>query len=174
MQIRFQRRHVVIRKMDLQSYRRKSRGWMNDSPAFIHPRILFGPGIFLDDEFVTKHEITHVINCAGPEDSPAWFRSRFPGQYVCLNAPDTLQSNILDWYGAFESALNQYLKDPTGKTVYIHCQCGINRSGFLAAAYACKRLGYEFEEVLKSILYQRPCALTNPSYHKQVKEYCSV
>ncbi len=156
------------------AYRRRSKGWQNDEPAYIHPRIMFGAGIFIDTEFVKKHEITHVVNCAFDEDSPKWFRTKFPTKYACIGAMDATDVNITDWYGAFEKVVNAFLQDPNGKTIYIHCQCGINRSGFLALLYACKRLGYTYADVLDSILTQRPCALTNPAFQQQVKEYLNV
>jgi protein-tyrosine phosphatase len=158
----------------MESYRRRSRGWQNDEPAYIHPRILFGAGISIDPEFVNKHEISHVVNCAFQEDSPKWFRTTFPNQYVCIAAVDSLDANILDWYDCFEKTVNKFLQDPNCKSIYIHCQCGINRSGFLALLYACKRLGYRYADVVDSILSQRPCALTNPTFHTQVKRYLNV
>jgi protein-tyrosine phosphatase len=155
----------------METYRRRSKGWQNDQPAYIHPRILFGAGIFIDETFMRRHEITHVVNCAYQEDSPKWFRTKFPKQYACIEADDTLDVNIVDWYATFERTVNKFLQDPNSKSIYIHCQCGINRSGFLALLYACKRLGYAYSDVLDSILTQRPCALTNPAFHKQVRHY---
>jgi protein-tyrosine phosphatase len=158
---------------DWSGYRRLSVGWMNDNPAYIHPRILFGPGIFLDESFIARHKITHVINCAFVEDCPTWFRKKYPKHIVTLGAIDDLNTQILDWYPAFEAAIQTFIKSPDCQNIYVHCQCGINRSGFLAVAYACKKLRYDYSEVTKSVLSQRPCALTNPSYKEQVKQACS-
>ena len=174
--IRFSRgRLVLTNSMDqFASYRRRSIGWTRDPPAYIHPRIMFGAGgSVLNPEFVGKYSITHVINCAFEDDSPAWFKTKFPNKYECLNALDSVDANILFWYPEFEKVLREFLSEEGSKTIYIHCQCGINRSGFLSLLFACIRLKYDFNEVVKSILTQRPCALTNPSYLKQVKEYCS-
>ena len=90
-------------------------------------------------------------------------------KYICLKAPDDLTSNILDWYPLFESKMQGFLSEVGSKTIYVHCQCGINRSGYLCLMYACKKLKFEYNEVVKSILTQRPCALTNPSFRKQVQ-----
>ena len=165
-------RYALNNMDDWSSFRRMSVGWMNDRPAYIHPRILFGPGIFLDEAFVKQHNITHVVNCAFVEDCPAWFRKRYPNQYVTLGAPDDINANILEWYPAFEAAIQRFLKSSDCQNIYIHCQCGINRSGFLSVLFACKKLGYEYNEVIKSVLSQRPCALTNPTYKQQVKHAC--
>lgn len=168
---RFSHGRFRINSMDdVASYRRRSRGWQNDAPAYIHSRILFGAGIFIDEEFVEKHKITHVINCAFDSDSPKWFREKYPTKYKSIEALDTLNSNILEWYPLFEKTMQTFLSDVNSKTIYVHCQCGINRSGFLCVLYACKKLNFEYNEVVKSVLTQRPCALTNPTYRKQIQD----
>lgn len=166
-----QGRIVYSRMDDVATYRRRSKGWEKDPPAYIHPRILFGSGMALTPEFAKKHSITHVINCANDIDSPEWFRLLNPDKYVCLNAEDSLSANILDWYPAFENAMRSFMKDKSGICIYVHCQCGINRSGYLSLIYACKMCGFELKDVFKSILQQRPCALTNPAYRRQVEEH---
>lgn len=174
--IRFSRGRLVVSNSmnELASYRRRSVGWTKDPPAQIHPRILFGAGgSTLTPEFVGKYSITHVINCGFEEDSPGWFKTKFPNKYECLNAVDSIDANILFWYPNFEKVMREFLSDEGSKTIYVHCQCGINRSGFLSLLFACVRLNYDFGDVVKSILTQRPCALTNPTYFNQVKEYCS-
>jgi hypothetical protein len=159
---------------DLASYRRRSRGWDKDGPAYVHPRILFGSGMMLTPAFIQKHNITHVINCAYEEDSPGWFKLSNPANYKCLEADDSITANIFNWYPAFENTLNLFMKDSTSETIYVHCQCGINRSGYLILIYAAKRLGFGIRDVFKSILQQRPCAFTNPAYRKQVEEHFNV
>jgi protein-tyrosine phosphatase len=153
------------------AYRRNSRGWQVDSPARVHPSILFGSGEALTPSFIKKYNITHVINCAFDEDSPLWFREDYPFNYFCIEAVDTVISDIRNWFNLFEFTMNRFLTDPDSRVVYVHCQCGINRSGFLTLMYICKHFGYTFESSVKSILMQRPCALTNPSYFKQSQEY---
>jgi protein-tyrosine phosphatase len=168
--IRFQGNSFVY-TMNIAKYRRRSKGWQDDPPAYIHSRILFGAGFFITPKFVQDHEITHVINCAFDSDSPQWFKNKFPDKYICLNAVDSLDANILDWYPVFEKALHTFLREPNSKKVYIHCQCGINRSGFLSLAFMTKRLNIEFETGIAVILAQRPCALTNASYKQQVYQF---
>ena len=150
------------------TYRINSRGWQTDSPAKVHTSIIFGAGFTLTPQFALKNNITHVVNCAYDQDSPAWFRTVHPDKYVCLNANDALDQNILDWYPAFEDSMNRFFQDPECKTIYVHCQCGINRSGFLTVLYIVRKFGYEYDTVVRSILRQRPCALTNTSFEKQV------
>lgn len=159
---------------DLSTYRRRSKGWEKDSPAYIHPRIMFGSGMMLTPAFAKKHNITHVINCAYNEDSPEWFQNAYPDNYICLDALDSLDANIFDWYPKFEYSIQTFIRNVKCETIFIHCQCGINRSGYLTLIYACKKLGFGLNDVFKSILQQRPCAFTNPAYRKQVEEHFNV
>lgn len=157
--------------MNWLTWRRCSRGWQNDPPAKIHTNIMFGPGMYLTPGFVRMHAITHVVNCAFDKDSPAWFREKYPENYACIEALDSTDEDITKWYPHFESVLNAFIRTDSCKTVYIHCQCGINRSGFLALLFICKKFGYSFDIASASILKQRPCALTNPEYKRQVKSH---
>ena len=144
--------------------------YLREPPAFFHPRILVGPGAFLTPAFVEKYGITHVINCSFDEFSPPWWRTRFPTKYKVLNAVDSLQTNILDWYPEFEVTLQRFLREGTGM-VYVHCQAGMNRSGFLALAYTCKNLGMDLDTLVSSVRRQRPCILQNQVFMNQVKEF---
>ena len=112
---------------DLAAIRRNSKGWHADPPARVHPKILVGAGSFLTPEFAREHQITHVINCAFPEDCPSWW-SRNDAVYANLKAEDNVYSKILNWYPMFDAILTCFLRDPECKTVFVHCQCGMNRS----------------------------------------------
>lgn len=144
--------------------------FMKDPPAFFHPRILVGPGCFLTPYFVQKHDITHVINVAHDEFSPAWWRRIHPTKYKVIEAIDDVNVNILDWYPEFEKTLKEFLRQGEG-VVYVHCQAGMNRSGSLALAYTCKNLGMELGALVDSVRRQRPCILQNPVFMNQVKEF---
>jgi hypothetical protein len=150
--------------MDL---KRASKGWQIDSPAKIHPKIIFGAGIHLTPTFVLKQNITHVINCAYDEHSPFWFRRDNPDKYVCLQAIDSDASNITFWYPKFEETLSKFLQQENS-IVFVHCQCGINRSAFLTLMYVCDVFNYAIGIAERSIIRQRPCALTNSAFRKQV------
>jgi protein-tyrosine phosphatase len=59
--------------------------------------------------------------------------------------------------------------------VYVHCQAGINRSGFLVLAFLCLEKKFNIEQLELSIIKRRPCALTNKSFrneiYKKVKDF---
>ena len=151
--------------------RSQSKGWQRDPPARLHPNILFGSGEALTQGFVIKENISHVINCASDNDSPEWFRESYPTRYACINAIDSVDANITEWYPEFSRIMNTFLKDRDSRVIYVHCQCGINRSGFLALLFVCMRFGYPITNTIQSIVKQRGCALSNPSFKKQVAEY---
>jgi hypothetical protein len=138
--------------------------------AWFYPRILVGPGSFLTQRFAAEMNITHVINCADDAACPEWFPNRFPEKYVCLNAIDSLYTDILLWYPKFESKLHEFLRSGSG-VVYVHCQAGMNRSGSLALAYVCKNFHLPLDEVVSAVRRQRPVLLQNPVFMNQVKEF---
>lgn len=151
--------------------RRHAKGWHVEPPARLHTKIVFGPGKDLTPANVQKYNITHVINCAFDQDSPSWFRQENPNKYICLNAQDSLNVDIRQWYTKFEEAMDKFRTESGSGTIYVHCQCGINRSGFLTLMYICKKFHYSFETAVNAILRQRPCALTNPAFMKQAKDF---
>jgi protein-tyrosine phosphatase len=152
-------------------YRRRSNGWRNDLPAKIHTNIMFGSGEQLTKRFALKNNITHVINCAFDQDSPEWFRTSSPNKYHCMNAVDSLEADITEKFEEFEKVMNKFIREPDSAMIYVHCQCGINRSGFLALLYGCKKFGYSYDDMVTSILKQRPCALTNPTFKYQCFQF---
>lgn len=154
-------------------YRRNSRGPLIDAPAKVHPKIMFGPGFYLNPKFIQQHSITHIINCAYDEVVPKNVREAFVGKYLAINATDSYDVDITSWYPIFEYTMNKFLRDETSKVIYVNCQMGMNRSGFLTVLYACMKLGYPYEAVTKAVLIQRPCALLNYEFHKQVQDYIS-
>ena len=152
-------------------YRKPSLGYKRDPPVYLHPSILVGAGEMLTPTFAIQHHITHVINCAYDEDSPAWFRKTHPEKYYCVNAHDGLEYTITNWYPFFRLKLQDFLRDPGCQTVFIHCQCGINRSMFLALIYVCLQFGYDMEQTVRTILAQRPCCLSNTAFQNQAETF---
>jgi len=87
-----------------------------------------------------------------------------------LNAIDSQDANILKWYPLFEDALSAFLRESDG-TVFVHCQCGINRSAFLALTYIVEKYGLPYEKTLLGLKRQRPCMFTNSVFRKQTEEF---
>jgi len=158
---------------DLESFRFYSRGYKRDPVAYFNHRILVGPGEFLTPYFMEKHDITHVINCAFEEHSPTWFKTEYPENYVCLEAEDSNEISLLKWYPKFKEYMQKFLNDSlnSGGTVYVHCQMGINRSGYLSLAYLCKELGHTFFTTAVHGIQQRPCLFQNISYFYEVRDF---
>lgn len=145
--------------------------YLRQPPAYFHTRILVGPGAVLTPPFVRKYGISHVINCAFPNDSPSWFRDVSPTRYVCLRAHDTPHHTILDWYPLFEETLQRFLRETSHGVVYVHCQAGINRSAFLTLAYVCSKFYGDGETEMVSLKRQRPCMFQNQVYRGQVLNF---
>jgi hypothetical protein len=152
-------------------YRRNSKGPFADPPAKVHPNIMFGPGNYLSNQFLETHSITHVINCASDDMVSLYIQEKLKDKYVTLNAIDSLHVNITDWFENFKKHMDAFLKDPSCDIVYVNCQAGINRSGFLTLLYICIKFGYDYTTAKRAILLQRPCALINSVFDQQVQDY---
>lgn len=152
-------------------HRRRSSGWRNDPPARIYTNIMFASAEHLTPHFALKNNITHVINCAFDQDSPEWFRESNPEKYHCIGAVDSLEVNIVDKFAKFEEVMDKFIRQSDSGMIFVHCQCGINRSGFLSLLYGCKKFGYSYDDMVKMILNQRPCALTNFSFKQQCFQF---
>jgi protein-tyrosine phosphatase len=152
-------------------YRRNSKGWKLYPLAKIHPRIIVGSAESVDLYTISMYGITHVINCAEDWVTSKWFKTEFPDRIVCIGALDHRTEDITKWYPLFEETMNKFLADSSCVTIYVHCECGINRSAFLSLIYMCKKFGMSMQNVIKNILIQRPCALTNENFRKQVVDY---
>ena len=148
--------------------RNRSRGYKIDPPALIHSMILIGAGEMLTPSFKKQWDITHVINCAEDEMCPTWFKELHSDNYCCIAAIDSIDVNILFWYPKFRDVLQKFMRDVNCKRVFIHCQCGINRSAFLALMFVCDILGYNIQSAERAIIQARPCALTNPAFRVQI------
>ena len=154
-------------------YRQSSKGPFKDNVSRIHPKIVVGSGYQLDLHTISVNNVTHVLNCATDDAAPTEFKEYYESmdKYTCINAIDSEDVDITDWYPNFKETMNRYLQDPECKTVYVHCRLGKNRSGFLAVLYVCDRFHFTYEKACKALLVQRPCALDNHVFHKQVQEY---
>lgn len=150
------------------SIRRNTRGYEKDPFASVYPRIWIGAACQFTPKVAETYQFTHVINCAEPHHAPKFISS---DRVVSLSAIDHSDANILHWYPRFESVLDRFLRDPECRNVYVHCECGINRSAFLVLAYVVDHFGMPFHETAKALIEQRPCALTNPSFWRQVEAF---
>lgn len=152
-------------------YIRNSKGWRNDPIARVHPRIYLGSREEVDLFTFHTNNITHAINCAEEGWTVKWFKHEYPDRYECMNATDSDEFDILSVYPKFEDTMNRFLADSETKNIFIHCQCGINRSAFLLLVYLCKKFHYKIDDAVKCILQQRPCCFQNKVFRKQVTDY---
>jgi protein-tyrosine phosphatase len=57
--------------------------------------------------------------------------------------------------------MDRFLRDPSCRNVYVHCQAGMNRSATLVIAYIVRRFRAPLHGVVEHVARQRPCILTN-------------
>lgn len=152
-------------------YSRNSKGWKEDNLAIVHPRILLGPAFAVEPLRMLVNKITHVVNCAEDRISAKWYKEKYPDRHECIGAIDDVTEDITKWYPQFEEIMNKFLADPECIKIYVHCECGINRSAFLILIYMCLKFGYPISMVITSLTKQRPCVLMNPTFRSQAIEY---
>jgi hypothetical protein len=138
-----------------------------EPPVYVYPGLLLGAGYMLTPRFVSDHGITHVINCAFPEDSPMWFRTRYPSRYACIKAVDSKDVKILDWYPKFEETLRRFLRAPGVGTIFVHCQAGVNRSAYLLLYFMTRNFGFDFKTSVQNVRRFRTIC-TNPAFMKEI------
>uniref|UniRef100_A0A6C0I776 Protein-serine/threonine phosphatase n=1 Tax=viral metagenome TaxID=1070528 RepID=A0A6C0I776_9ZZZZ len=157
-------------RTQLHMRRRRSRGFIHDPVANPFPRIWVGNGSRLTPDFMKAFSITHIINCADDGACPSHVKTSVP--YTCLEAIDSVQVHIFNtWYAKFKETMDAYLQDPLCRGVYVHCQAGMNRSAFLAAAYVIKTFRIPFAECIVRMVSQRPCVMTNPAFQAQLIDF---
>lgn len=153
-------------------YRRNSKGWREDNLVRVHPKIYLGSARNVDILTFSSLNISHVINCADKQPDTKWFEREYPERFALINAVDSEEKvDITFWYPEFHYYMDKFLNEPECTGVYVHCQCGINRSCFLLLCYMCKKFGYPIENTIKCIASQRPCAFQNKSFRSQVVEF---
>lgn len=150
--------------------RPRSRGPYYDPNANPFPRIIVGDSQRLNKDFVKVFRITHIINCAGPELNRKDLVK--PGNIECIDAIDSELVDIFQWYPKFKDAIERFLRDPFCINVYVHCQAGMNRSAFLTAAYIIKTFRVPIDRCIEKMVRQRPCVFGNPTFLKQLVEFC--
>lgn len=141
-----------------------SMGYERDPICNPFPRLFVGDGKRLSKSFLKSLNVTHVVNCATNDACPLYIPSK---QYACIHAIDGTEP-IMKWYPKFKHVLDAFLTDPMCQNIYIHCQCGINRSVALTLAYVVRTYNVPVKTCFKKMLAQRPCILTNPSFLKDI------
>jgi hypothetical protein len=149
---------------------------MHDPIANPFHRIWVGNGGRLTDDFMKAFSITHILNCAEDNACPSNIKASLPeNRYTCINAVDSVDVQLFKtWYPTFKDALDKYLKDPSCKGVYIHCQAGMNRSAFMAAAYVIKTFGVPLGVCVSQMVAQRPCVMTNTAFQSQLIDFVNT
>lgn len=151
--------------------RGRSQGYKHDGIACIYPGIYIGAGCQFTREIAARGNFTHVINCAFPEDGPEWFQKEHKDRYIMLGAIDSPTVSILTWYPAFEAAMLRFMRDPECKNIFVHCQCGINRSSYLALAFIIDHFHIDMFIAAYNLIIQRPCVLTNRAFWDQISAF---
>lgn len=115
-----------------------------------------------NDEWLTSHHITHIVNCAF--ELPEYF----PGKYVYLNLKlDDVPSQSI--YHVLEKSFNFILDAISrGGNVLVHCAAGVSRSVSVVVYFIMKVKDVTFDEALKYVKSKREIANPNQGFVYQL------
>jgi predicted protein tyrosine phosphatase len=113
-------------------------------------------------DFLRRHRITHVLNCASDSIKSPGVLQEVGVQYLCLNARDEEGYPILkEHLGLAVTFLNE-ARDSGGQAL-VHCFMGTNRSVAIAVAYALHNVYYDYSYMGKAPLRRlRPSLRLGP------------
>ena len=117
-----------------------------------------------DLDLLKQHKITHVVNLCGEACSIDYSTMKI--RTLLINALDSsdydMTQHIKEVYNFVESARI------AGRRVYLHCQAGVNRSGFLITAYVMMHKNMPLVAAIKYCLKRRGMYLTNDNFLGQI------
>jgi dual specificity phosphatase 12 len=98
-----------------------------------------------------------------PKTHSEWF------QYHVFDVLDKEDHDITDVLVSAVPQIHEILNNGGG--VYVHCACGMSRSGSVAVAFIMDRTGLDFDEALYQVRKKRPIVLPNPSFQDQIQTW---
>ena len=133
-----------------------------------------------DVDWLRRTGITHVVNCAQPNDRFERVTAQAAGirGVLVLDAEDAPDYPILHLHSnAVKTFMNHVLAEPDTK-VLIHCMAGVNRSAALVLAYMSYHEDLEvrrskFLHIYEHVLKQRPIILINDSFYEQLVQWAN-
>ena len=141
-------------------------GQNQDSMHYIIDNIYLGDSEAASNEdYLKKHNITAVVNCAIEHIS----------NYKDLNF---LELKLYDYeyqnlFPMFEIAY-KFIKNNSRKKdnyILIHCMAGISRSTSLVVFYLMKEKKWDYDTSINYIIERRPIVSPNSGFEKQLRNY---
>ena len=131
----------------------------------IYPNRLYLGGIKdsgYNIEFLTKHKITHIINCA--QEIPIIYPKNIKIYHIQLEDDNIKNSKKLITEG---SSILKYLLEDPNKIILVHCFIGVSRSVSVIISYLVKYENHTVNSAIKFIKRKR--SFINP-FHGFLKE----
>ena len=131
-----------------------------------------------DVDWLRRTGITHVVNCAQPNDRFERVTCREAGirGALVLDADDEPDYPILRLHNkTVKTFMDRVLAEPDTK-VLIHCMAGVNRSAALILAYMSYHEDLDvqrskFLHIYEHVLKQRPIILLNDGFYEQLVQW---
>ena len=113
-------------------------------------------------EFLTKHKITHIINCA--KEIPIIYPKNIKIYHIQLEDDNIKNAKKLIIEG---SSILKYLLEDPNKIILVHCFVGVSRSVSVIISYLVKYENHTVNSAIKFIKRKR--SFINP-FHGFLKE----
>ena len=121
------------------------------------------------EDVLKSRNITHVLNCAGgfytPRDRRE-FSESMGVKYLEFQADDSYVYDMIQHVDAAVKFID-HAKHSNGVAL-VHCMMGINRSGFICAAYVMLSENVGVLEAVRRVKMKRPTVLCNDSFCRQL------
>ena len=122
------------------------------------------PGLYVGGSILkAPPEVTAVLNLC---EIPDPYNVKV---HLWMEIPDDAPGLNIEWLKEATGFVADQRKK--GRTVYVHCAFGINRSAMVSTAYLMKDRGWTRDEALKYIRAKRPQANPNPAFMDLLLEW---
>ena len=134
------------------------------TPTFNGTLLLAGHDFVQCTDTISKHNITHILNCAAEIDVPEDIDAITYLKYPFLDHPN---EDILRKLPEVLDFIENVLK--TNNTLVVHCNLGISRSTSLVTAFLMRSGKLSVQKALGVIKKVHPRSCPNPGFQKQLE-----
>jgi len=134
------------------------------TPSLSGTLLLAGYDFVRHIDTISKHNITHILNCAAEIDVPG---DANPNTYLKYPFLDHPSEDILRKLPGALDFIEKTLR--SDNTLVVHCNLGISRSPSIVAAFLMRSEKLSMQKALAVIKKAHPRSRPNPGFQKQLE-----
>ncbi len=142
------------------------------TPSLSGTLLLSGHDFVRRSDIISRHNITHILNCAAEIDAPPDIN---PTTYTYFKCPfiDHPNEDLLRKLPEALDFIAQALKS-ANNTLVVHCILGISRSSSMVAAFLMKAGKLSMHQAIDIIKKVHPRTRPNPGFQKQLEWFAAM